>query len=81
MFYYSKSAKNRRKADRKKHSLKEGSQYEDIALMEAIQDIVNHANTIQGITLFYCNVVQLVIHGVGNFESLINFSSFNLMDL
>uniref|UniRef100_A0A1X7SND5 ELP1 three-helical bundle domain-containing protein n=1 Tax=Amphimedon queenslandica TaxID=400682 RepID=A0A1X7SND5_AMPQE len=48
-----KSAKNRRKADRKKHSLKEGSQYEDIALMEAIQDIINHANIIQ---------VQLVIY-------------------
>ena len=47
----SKSAKNRRKAERKKHSLKEGSQYEDIALVEAIKDIVIQANNLQGITI------------------------------
>ena len=45
----SKSAKNRRKAERKKHSLKEGSQYEDVALVEAIKDIITQANNLQGI--------------------------------
>lgn len=52
----SKSAKNRRKAERKKHSLKEGSQYEDIALVEAIKDIITQANDLQGITI-------LAVHG------------------
>lgn len=47
----SKSAKNRRKAERKKHSLKEGSQYEDIALVEAVKDIITQANNLQGITI------------------------------
>lgn len=44
-----KSAKNRRKAERKKHSLKEGSENEDMALLEAIKDIVTSANKLQGI--------------------------------
>ena len=48
MFAFSKSAKNRRKAERKKYSLREGSEYEDIALLDAIKDIVTNANKLQG---------------------------------
>ena len=47
--YFSKSAKNRRKAERKKYSLKEGSQFEDVALMDALKDIVTRADHTQGI--------------------------------
>ncbi|XP_075718904.1 elongator complex protein 1 [Rhinoderma darwinii] len=36
----SRSSKNRRKAERKKHSLKEGSPLEDVALLEALGEIV-----------------------------------------
>ncbi|XP_075060726.1 elongator complex protein 1 isoform X2 [Mixophyes fleayi] len=36
----SRSSKNRRKAERKKHSLKEGSPLEDVALMEALGENV-----------------------------------------
>ncbi|XP_044161324.1 elongator complex protein 1 isoform X1 [Bufo gargarizans] len=36
----SRSSKNRRKAERKKHSLKEGSPLEDLALLEALGEIV-----------------------------------------
>lgn len=36
----SRSSKNRRKAERKKHSLKEGSPLEDVALLEALAEIV-----------------------------------------
>ncbi|VCX30510.1 unnamed protein product [Gulo gulo] len=35
-----RSSKNRRKAERKKHSLKEGSPLEDLALLEALSEIV-----------------------------------------
>ncbi|XP_022434822.1 elongator complex protein 1 isoform X2 [Delphinapterus leucas] len=35
-----RSSKNRRKAERKKHSLKEGSPLEDLALLEALGDVV-----------------------------------------
>ncbi|KAM6169330.1 elongator complex protein 1 [Rhynchocyon petersi] len=35
-----RSSKNRRKAERKKHSLKEGSPLEDLALMEALNEVV-----------------------------------------
>ncbi|XP_049566904.1 elongator complex protein 1 isoform X2 [Orcinus orca] len=35
-----RSSKNRRKAERKKHSLKEGSPLEDLALLEALSDVV-----------------------------------------
>ncbi|XP_063776122.1 elongator complex protein 1 isoform X2 [Pseudophryne corroboree] len=36
----SRSSKNRRKAERKKHSLKEGSPLEDVALVEALGDSI-----------------------------------------
>ncbi|XP_069778820.1 elongator complex protein 1 isoform X2 [Narcine bancroftii] len=35
-----RSSKNRRKAERKKHSLKEGSPMEDVALLEALREII-----------------------------------------
>ncbi|MBZ3869628.1 Elongator complex protein 1 [Sciurus carolinensis] len=35
-----RSSKNRRKAERKKHSLKEGSPQEDLALLEALSEVV-----------------------------------------
>lgn len=35
-----RSSKNRRKAERKKHSLKEGSPMEDVALLEALSEVV-----------------------------------------
>uniref|UniRef100_A0ABI0NX96 Elongator complex protein 1 n=1 Tax=Bos taurus TaxID=9913 RepID=A0ABI0NX96_BOVIN len=35
-----RSSKNRRKAERKKHSLKEGSPLEDVALLEALSEVV-----------------------------------------
>lgn len=35
-----RSSKNRRKAERKKHSLKEGSPLEDLALLEALNEVV-----------------------------------------
>ncbi|KAL6090825.1 hypothetical protein STEG23_013251 [Scotinomys teguina] len=36
-----RSSKNRRKAERKKHSLKEGSPLEDLALLEALSEVVH----------------------------------------
>ncbi|XP_076997441.1 elongator complex protein 1 isoform X1 [Tamandua tetradactyla] len=35
-----RSSKNRRKAERKKHSLKEGSPLEDLALLEALNEVI-----------------------------------------
>lgn len=46
----SRSSKNRRKAERKKHSLREGSAYEDIALLEALGETVGIVDKMQG----YC---------------------------
>ena len=42
-----RSTKNRRKAERKKHSLREGSANEDIALMEALGEIVTTVDRLQ----------------------------------
>ena len=44
----SRSSKNRRKAERKKHSLREGSAYEDVALLEALGETVGTVDKIQG---------------------------------
>ncbi|XP_048360369.1 elongator complex protein 1 [Sphaerodactylus townsendi] len=43
-----RSSKNRRKAERKKHSLKEGSPLEDIALLEALGEIVRNVDNLKG---------------------------------
>ena len=42
-----RSSKNRRKAERKKHSLREGSANEDIALIEALSEIVSTVDRLQ----------------------------------
>ncbi|KAL7988535.1 hypothetical protein Chor_007454 [Crotalus horridus] len=43
-----RSSKNRRKAERKKHSLKEGSPLEDVALLEALGEIVRNIDNLKG---------------------------------
>ncbi|KAG8130313.1 putative Elongator complex protein [Naja naja] len=43
-----RSSKNRRKAERKKHSLKEGSPLEDVALLEALGEIVRSVDNLKG---------------------------------
>uniref|UniRef100_A0A670Z0Z8 Elongator complex protein 1 n=1 Tax=Pseudonaja textilis TaxID=8673 RepID=A0A670Z0Z8_PSETE len=43
-----RSSKNRRKAERKKHSLKEGSPLEDVALLEALGEIVRSIDNLKG---------------------------------
>ena len=45
---FSKSQKNRKKSQRKKVSLKEGSKYEDLALMEALGEIISFVDKMQG---------------------------------
>ena len=45
---FSHSKKNRRKAEKKKYNLKEGSVYEDIALISALADIVTTIDNMQG---------------------------------
>ncbi|XP_037351049.1 elongator complex protein 1 [Talpa occidentalis] len=49
-----RSSKNRRKAERKKHSLKEGSPLEDLALLEALNEVV------QGIEKLKDEICQLL---------------------
>lgn len=44
-----RSSKNRRKAERKKHSLKEGSPLEDLALLEALSEVVQSLDKLKGI--------------------------------
>ena len=44
-----RSSKNRRKAERKKHSLKEGSPLEDVALLEALSEVVQGTEKLKGI--------------------------------
>ncbi|KAM6473113.1 elongator complex protein 1 [Liasis olivaceus] len=43
-----RSSKNRRKAERKKHSLKEGSPLEDVALLEVLGEIVRSTDNLKG---------------------------------
>ncbi|NXY33056.1 ELP1 protein, partial [Pomatorhinus ruficollis] len=43
-----RSSKNRRKAERKRYSLKEGSPFEDIALLEALGESVRAVETVKG---------------------------------
>jgi len=49
---YRHSRKNRRKAEKKKYSLKEGSPYEDVALLNALGDIVTSINSMQSLLLW-----------------------------
>jgi elongator complex protein 1 len=43
-----RSSKNRRKAERKKHSLKEGSPLEGLALLEALSEVVQSVEKLKG---------------------------------
>ncbi|XP_060695479.1 elongator complex protein 1 [Hemiscyllium ocellatum] len=43
-----RSSKNRRKAERKRHSLKEGSPSEDVALLEALGEIISALDKLTG---------------------------------
>nr|XP_006133345.1 elongator complex protein 1 [Pelodiscus sinensis] len=43
-----RSSKNRRKAERKRHSLKEGSPLEDVALLEALAENIRTTETMKG---------------------------------
>ncbi|XP_072037766.1 putative elongator complex protein 1 [Amphiura filiformis] len=43
-----RSSKNRRKAERKKHSLREGSALEDVALLEALGTIIRNVDNLKG---------------------------------
>lgn len=47
VYQLSHSKKNRRKAEKKKYNLKEGSLYEDIALIKALADIVTTVDNMQ----------------------------------
>ncbi|XP_069486709.1 elongator complex protein 1 isoform X2 [Ambystoma mexicanum] len=57
----SRSSKNRRKAERKRHSLKEGSPLEDVALLEALSE---HINTVEKLrNEVHCLLKVLVLFG------------------
>ncbi|XP_070543580.1 elongator complex protein 1-like [Ptychodera flava] len=43
-----RSSKNRRKTERKKYSLKEGSEFEDLALLEAISGLMTKVDQLKG---------------------------------
>ena len=48
IYFCSRSSKNRRKAERKKHRLKEGSPHEESALLEALEQLWNAAHGLRG---------------------------------
>lgn len=48
---FRRSSKNRRKAERKRYSLKEGSPFEDIALLEVLRESVHAVETVKGRTI------------------------------
>ncbi|XP_056370371.1 elongator complex protein 1 isoform X2 [Oenanthe melanoleuca] len=56
-----RSSKNRRKAERKKYSLKEGSPFEDIALLEVLGESVRAVETVKG--EIHILLKQLVLFG------------------
>uniref|UniRef100_A0A8C3Y2M8 Elongator complex protein 1 n=1 Tax=Catharus ustulatus TaxID=91951 RepID=A0A8C3Y2M8_CATUS len=55
-----RSSKNRRKAERKRYSLKEGSPFEDIALLEVLGESVRAVETVKEIHIL---LKQLVLFG------------------
>merc|ERR1712106_1237932 len=67
----SKSSKNRRKADRKLYSTKEGSMYEDIGIMAAVHELVS------GVTAVRDEVSQLVrgLCEIGQLDNLGNLQN------
>ncbi|NXX94785.1 ELP1 protein, partial [Centropus bengalensis] len=56
-----RSSKNRRKAERKRYSLKEGSPFEDMALLEALGENVHAVETLKGD--IHILLKQLVLFG------------------
>ncbi|NWT12489.1 ELP1 protein, partial [Vireo altiloquus] len=56
-----RSSKNRRKAERKRYSLKEGSPFEDIALLEVLGESVRAVETVKG--EIHILLKQLVLFG------------------
>ncbi|KAL2294004.1 hypothetical protein Nmel_007714 [Mimus melanotis] len=56
-----RSSKNRRKAERKRYSLKEGSPFEDIALLEVLGESVRAVETVKG--EIHTLLKQLVLFG------------------
>ncbi|XP_054667124.1 elongator complex protein 1 isoform X2 [Grus americana] len=56
-----RSSKNRRKAERKRYSLKEGSPFEDMALLEALGETVRAVETVKGD--IHILLKQLVLFG------------------
>lgn len=46
--FHSRSSKNRRKAEHKKWKLKEGSQYEDLALIAALSRLIRTVDDLRG---------------------------------
>ncbi|XP_053152416.1 elongator complex protein 1 isoform X2 [Hemicordylus capensis] len=56
-----RSSKNRRKAERKKHSLKEGNPLEDIALLEVLGEIVRSVDGLKDEV--HCLLKHLVLFG------------------
>ncbi|NWV43544.1 ELP1 protein, partial [Grantiella picta] len=56
-----RSSKNRRKAERKRYSLKEGSPFEDIALLEVLGESVRAVETVKG--EIHVLLKQLVLFG------------------
>ncbi|XP_010177962.1 PREDICTED: elongator complex protein 1, partial [Mesitornis unicolor] len=50
-----RSSKNRRKAERKRYSLKEGSPFEDMALLEVLGENIRAVETVKGRTLHDLN--------------------------
>ncbi|NWV28947.1 ELP1 protein, partial [Origma solitaria] len=56
-----RSSKNRRKAERKRYSLKEGSPFEDIALLEVLGECVRAVETVKGD--IHVLLKQLVLFG------------------
>ncbi|NWH92099.1 ELP1 protein, partial [Aegithalos caudatus] len=56
-----RSSKNRRKAERKRYSLKEGSPFEDIALLEVLGESVRAVETVKG--ELHILLKQLVLFG------------------
>merc|ERR1712106_572639 len=67
----SKSSKNRRKADRKLYSTKEGSMYEDIGIMASVHELVS------GVTTVRDEVSQLVrgLCEIGQLDNLGNLQN------
>lgn len=53
--FYSRTSRNRRKAEQKKWKLKEGSPYEDFALIAALSKIITAVDIMRGNVFRTCN--------------------------